>query len=308
MHGSGAGIRDAAAGRVAALRASRPEWRGWLERVRRAGAALEDPAWRRGRVQPPPAEADEPGEALQAFVRAAGAEGEPLLHGRTLRVDAEALAAWLRGLLAPAEGDGAGGVALRRLRPGPREGLAWVQAILRGDSGALERAAREGGVDPDALGAVLGLAALPPLHAAWRSVTSRPPRGWLHGHCPLCGGAPVLAELRGLDRARLLRCGRCGGGWDVAWLRCAFCGEGRHERLGSLVPEEASETRRVETCSTCRGYLKSLTALTESPPAELLLRDLETVELDLVALGRGYRRPETAGFRLELHLMPLEER
>jgi FdhE protein len=35
------------------------------------------------------------------------------------------------------------------------------------------------------------------------------------------------------------------------------------------------------------------------PPFELLLQDLETVELDLVALDRGYRRPEKSGFPLD---------
>jgi hypothetical protein len=32
----------------------------------------------------------------------------------------------------------------------------------------------------------------------------------------------------------------------------------------------------------------------------LLLQDLETVELDLVALDRGYGRPEESGFSLDV--------
>jgi hypothetical protein len=38
------------------------------------------------------------------------------------------------------------------------------------------------------------------------------------------------------------------------------------------------------------------------PPLELQLQDLETVELDLVALERGYHRPQTSAFPLAMQL------
>jgi FdhE protein len=59
----------------------------------------------------------------------------------------------------------------------------------------------------------------------------------------------------------------------------------------------------VETCASCRGYLKSIATLQGIPPFELLLRDLETVEFDLVAVERGYGRPEESGFMLEVSLV-----
>jgi FdhE protein len=74
-------------------------------------------------------------------------------------------------------------------------------------------------------------------------------------------------------------------------LWCIYCGEKDHRKLGSLVPEGAGETLKVDTCETCRGYLKSVATLQPIPPFELLLQDLETVELDLVAMERGYERP-----------------
>ncbi len=42
--------------------------------------------------------------------------------------------------------------------------------------------------------------------------------------------------------------------------------------------------------------MKTLTALEASPLVDLLLRDLETVDLDLVSLDRGYTRPEGPGY------------
>jgi FdhE protein len=81
-----------------------------------------------------------------------------------------------------------------------------------------------------------------------------------------------------------------------------YCHEREHERLGSLVPQDTGETLKVETCASCRGYLKSLATLQAIPPFELLLRDLETIELDLVAVERGYGRPAESGFRLQVRL------
>jgi FdhE protein len=82
-----------------------------------------------------------------------------------------------------------------------------------------------------------------------------------------------------------------------------YCGEREHQQLGFLVPEEGGETLKVETCASCRGYLKSIATLQGIPPFELLLRDLETVELDLVAVERGYGRPEESRFRLKVRLV-----
>jgi FdhE protein len=100
-----------------------------------------------------------------------------------------------------------------------------------------------------------------------------------------------------------MRCGRCGGEWEVQWLCCVYCGEREHERLGSLVPEDRGEVLRVETCASCGGYLKSIATLQGIHPFELLLQDLDTIELDLVALDRGYRRPEESGFSLEVKVI-----
>ncbi|MFL5494306.1 MAG: formate dehydrogenase accessory protein FdhE, partial [Gemmatimonadales bacterium] len=120
---------------------------------------------------------------------------------------------------------------------------------------------------------------------------------------PICAAWPILSERRGLDRTRRLRCGRCAGDWEIQWLCCIYCGEREHERLGSLVLEDGGEKLKVETCASCRGYLKSVATLQGMPGFELLLEDLETVELDLVALGRGYRRPEERGFPIDVRVV-----
>jgi hypothetical protein len=68
----------------------------------------------------------------------------------------------------------------------------------------------------------------------------------------------------------------------------------------ALSPRRSSRKHgeRVETCEACRGYLKSITRLRATPPEALVLVDLDTVELDILALEHGYTRRERPGYRL----------
>ena len=78
----------------------------------------------------------------------------------------------------------------------------------------------------------------------------------------------------------------------------------QHTRLGSLVPEATRETRKVDTCAACHGYLKTLTTLVPAAADELGLLDLATVELDIAALEHGYARPGGVGVSLRVRLQP----
>jgi hypothetical protein len=143
-------------------------------------------------------------------------------------------------------------------------------------------------------------APVPLLHACRRRWVDAVPKRWAHGYCPMCGGWPAFAETCGVERARYLRCVRCGSAWRMHALACPFCANGEHRALGSLVPEGAppgtAPPWAIEVCARCRGYLKVFTALRPSAPVRLLVRDLETVELDLAAEARGYTRPQGAGY------------
>jgi FdhE protein len=192
------------------------------------------------------------------------------------------------------------GHSLPRLRLTVAESLELIAAAICERSDTIGALAVEHGVDPAALGSVAQMAALPLLQACGHRLQNELPKHWPQGYCPICAAWPVLAERRGLDRSRRLRCGRCAADWEVEWLYCIYCGERDHRKLGSLAPEGTGDLLKVETCATCQGYLKSVASLQGLPPFELLLQDLETVELDLVALDRGYRRPHAPGFALHL--------
>lgn len=173
-----------------------------------------------------------------------------------------------------------------------------------GDAKALLQAGvRQDDAATPALRVVAQMAAIPLLQACARVLAPEVSSSWWEGYCPLCGAWPVLTEYIGLERKRQLRCGRCGTGWAIPMLRCAFCDETDHERLGYLAPEGDGDTRKVEVCETCKGYVKGLATVRSLPPWAILLDDLATVHLDVVALERGYERPERPGHALEARVV-----
>lgn len=166
-----------------------------------------------------------------------------------------------------------------------------VQAVLDGQLTTLHERAAELGVDSEMLRMLLRFGLFPALQrlaaqlAALQAVAP-----WQHGYCPICGSWPLLGEHRGLDQARFLRCGLCAAEWPVDRLLCPYCGSSNHEDLGYLHVEGADQQRAV-TCERCRGYIKVLASLAAIPPLELMVHDLATIHLDLIAVERGFGAP-----------------
>jgi FdhE protein len=128
---------------------------------------------------------------------------------------------------------------------------------------------------------------------------------WQQGYCPICGGWPVLAELRGIELAQFLRCAACGSGWRSRRLFCPYCGNDDHHSL-KMLTIEGEQRFRISVCERCKGYLKVGNAF-DPPPAELLvIDDVASLHLDVAAIERGYHRPGGSGFVIEL-AVPDEE-
>jgi FdhE protein len=286
-------LRSDATARLNDLARLRPEWRSWTGLLDIAWQAVNDTGWSS------PLDQTELGT-----IPYGSPQDAPLLHGQRLRLDAARARRLVHRLAsATGEGDLQGGLSLQDFRPSPEEALSLISSALRQDVDAMAAHAAEHGVDPGALAAVAHLATLPLLQSCGRQLEHRLPSFWHAGYCPVCAAWPVLAERRGLDRSRRLRCGRCAADWEVPWLFCIYCGERNHAKLASLEPDDPGEKLKVETCATCRGYLKSIASLQGFSALELLLEDVGTVELDLVALERNYRRPRQSGFALEVHVV-----
>jgi formate dehydrogenase maturation protein FdhE len=54
---------------------------------------------------------------------------------------------------------------------------------------------------------------------------------------------------------------------------------------------------RVEICGGCGGYLKTVDVAELSPFPLLAIADLETMELDMMAMEKSYRRPPLMDFK-----------
>ena len=295
MYGTSTSVR--AAGRFSGAAAQGgqtevdPAWRPWLRLVDRALTAAEDPEWQRLAVEP----------------RADRASDAPLLHGAVLRIDGRRVRRLLRDLLREAEGIGGDAGSARPNRRGELEpkqrvrrlaAVSVLKAAIAQDVEGIERAADAAGVDAGRLAVTAQLAATPVLRACAAQIGQHVPESWMKGYCPICGAWPATAELRGLERNRRLRCGRCASDWALPLLHCPFCSELRHDHLRSLLPEGDEQTRRVDACDTCKGYVKTFSTLQAMPPRALATIDLATLELDMVAEERGYARPARLAFQV----------
>ena len=163
----------------------------------------------------------------------------------------------------------------------------------------------QSGVDAALLATLMQYVSQPLLRACARAgAVKLESSAWDHGYCPLCAAWAALAEVRGLEQRRWLRCGRCAAQWRLALPRCYCCGNDDFSTLGYLASESEHQARQASTCDVCGSYLKTFPTISALTPAELLLKDLSSVELDMAALGQNYTRPDQPAFSLQVHVRP----
>jgi FdhE protein len=254
-----------------------PSWQPWLDLL---DVALEESN----------------GHAWDSIVTARDErpDGAPMMHGAVVRIDTQRAKRLLRRL---------GAVAGMRARD-EVDPCAAIRAAIARDDRALAEMAGRCDAPVDAFAVVAQVAAMPLLMGAALALESRAASAWQRGYCPVCGAWPSLTELRGIERERRLRCGCCGADWPLPLLHCAFCDERDHGKLGALQPEGEEQLRRIETCETCHGYLKSAATYGALSVRTLVLLDLTTIPLDLVAQDRGYARPARPGWAPEIEVVP----
>jgi FdhE protein len=215
----------------------------------------------------------------------------PLLAGARIGVASLAVSTWLRRLLSQITKDYDNALSLHGELANRLDPVGLLEAAITQDDQLIGLLANQAGVEPDPLAALADIVAAPSLRASARQIGSHSSTNWAEGFCPICGAWATLAENRGLERTRRLRCGRCGGDWQSTPMQCSFCKTIDHSLLATLVPEKGGESQKVEICRSCHGFLKSMTALRKWSPDEVVLADLSSVELDFVAIDRGFSRP-----------------
>src|SRR5580658_2994146 len=272
------------------LRRERPEWEPWLVVVDEILHEAGGPAWE-GAV---PAAAQVQRTAV------------PLLEGTTLTLEAGLVRRLFERLIRTASRVGT--PKMSSLKAALHADLEWAllfTASLCQDSDRINEIAAVSGADTEALHAVIALLPVPFLHACNRRWASSISPSWVEGYCPLCGSWPAFAEVRGIERNRFFRCGRCGGAWHARALYCPYCAMSDHGELVSLVPEKGGSNAVgsnavIDACQRCLGYVKTFTRLQGCSPAAVTLEDLASVDLDVAAIEQGFARPPGPGLALEI--------
>lgn len=267
------------------LKRRRPEWEAWLAVVQEILRETATPDW----------DAAVPADASPRQ------PGIPLLAGATLTLRTSSIQRLLKRLILKAGLGGSPKMArLKSALHADVDALSVFRAALRQDSDRVAEVALARGADAEALHAVVALLPVPFLHAYRQRWESSIPQSWVEGYCPVCGTWPAFAEVRGIERSRYFRCGRCGGEWHARALHCPYCAQSDHAALVSLVPEKGGSHGMIEACQRCLGYVKTFTRLQGCPPATVMLDDLDSVDLDVAALALGYTRPPGAGYALDV--------
>ncbi len=220
--------------------------------------------------------------------RAKLAEGVPLLRDVFLSLDDAAFRRRTVALCAVLQEKKAEHLSdeLCKKRADP---LALLHEVIAGRPEAVAAQADALGLDSAQLATVLRLTALPALMPFADALAPfRHGIPWEQGYCPTCGSWPLLGESRGLDQLRYLRCGWCASAWEGGRLRCVFCGNQDHHSLGYFHAEGEEDRLRAATCDECRGYVKVISTLSTLSPPQLLVADLASLHLDLVAADRGF--------------------
>lgn len=256
------------------------------------------PALRQASARVPAAAASIPDAASARILAAKFAAGVPLLLGEPFNFDPGAARAVLQILLAAIQGAGQTTAENIRaiaaaLETGALDPLPLLAAASAASAATLHFAAEGQHLDYRLLDLAIQNA-LKVFYRAWAEGIQFPLGldGWQRAACPLCGADAGLAEIRGVEAARTLRCLRCGAGWPYPNLRCAFCGNEDHRSLGVLLTDTpgAPEKYYAHTCDACQRYLKTVITFEPLPTDLLIVEDLATLYLDYQAIEAGYHK------------------
>jgi FdhE protein len=237
------------------------------------------------------------------YLAAKLARGVPALAGEPIPLPVPVLTPALFELCDALASGGAGEAATHireSMEGGKLEAASLLTASLNRDHAALRTGAVHRGLSPDLMWLVAELAVSPFAHALQRMLFGGAANelrdaldAWNHGYCPACGSWPAVAEV--VAGHRTLRCSFCSCAWELTTYACIYC-EDSGEGFVTAAPDEERKDRRIEVCSSCGGYLKTIDVPELSPFPLLSISDIETTDLDIAAMEHGYRRPDLKDF------------
>jgi len=245
--------------------------------------------------------------------------GVPILSGEPIPLPNSLLKSSLVGFCDDLAAGGAGEAATHiseAIDSGRLDAGSLLTASLARDEEAVRTGANHLALAPDLTWLVAELAVGPVAHALQRTLLALAPgppilpaphrpagaaapslaealEAWNHGYCPACGSWPALAEVVGGHR--LLRCAFCAAAWERTIYACVYCDEAG-EPFVTAAPDARRDDRRIEVCSGCGAYLKTVDCTEPSPFPLVAIADMETMDLDVAAMDHHFGRPPLKKF------------
>jgi len=109
------------------------------------------------------------------------------------------------------------------------------------------------------------------------------------GTCPVCGCLPLISSLKEKEGFRHATCSFCRHDYRIKRIACPVCGEEDQKKLTFFTVDEEPGFR-VDVCDSCKTYIKTIDFRELDRIAVPVLDDLDSLALDYVAAGQGYRR------------------
>lgn len=109
------------------------------------------------------------------------------------------------------------------------------------------------------------------------------------GTCPICGSLPLISSLEQKEGFRHATCSFCRHDYRIKRIACPVCGEDEQKKLTFFTVDEEPGFR-VDVCETCKTYIKTIDFRELDRVAVPVLDDLDSLALDYVAAGQGYKR------------------
>jgi len=109
------------------------------------------------------------------------------------------------------------------------------------------------------------------------------------GTCPICGSLPLISSLNEKEGFRHATCSFCRHDYRIKRIACPVCGEEEQKKLTFFTVDEEPGFR-VDVCDTCKTYIKTIDFRELDRIAVPVLDDLDSLALDYVAAGQGYKR------------------
>jgi len=169
--------------------------------------------------------------------------------------------------------------------------------FLDADHEYFEEQAKKTPEAPSSLSFLVQAALSPSFEALGRELNNKRDQDtiWNHGTCPVCGSLPLIGRLKNKEGSRHLTCAFCHTEYRIPRISCPYCGENEQGKLQFFdSPDEPGY--RVETCKSCKMYIKTVDFRDLDRISMPLLDDLESLALDILARQEGYTRPTVSGW------------